>query len=489
MSGDDTTYPDTRLFIGNAWLDSQGGGTYPIVNPATGEIIGKGAKADRHDLEAAVSNAVKGFEIWRDVSPYERSKILRRSADLLRQRQLRIARLISLEMGKPIAEAAAEVNVAADTIEWFAEEGRRTYGRIVPSRSPATEQKVVRSPVGPVAVFTPWNFPLNQAARKIAAALAAGCSVVAKPAEEAPACVAELAKALVEAGLPSGVLNLVLGVPSEISEFLIAHSKIRKISFTGSTVVGKKLAALAGEHMKRATMELGGHAPVLVFGDADPVAAANVMARAKFRNSGQVCISPTRFIVHRSVYEPFVEAFANVAASLTVGDGLATGTDMGPLANERRLTAMEAMVRDAVEKGAELKAGGRRHGNVGYFFEPTVLANVPTTARAMNEEPFGPLALIRPFDSAEEAIAEANRLPYGLAAFAYTQSNDIISLLGARVEAGMLSINDNLLALPEVPFGGVKDSGYGSEGGSEAMEAYLSTRLVKVTTHFDSAPR
>lgn len=486
MSGDDTTYPDTRLFIGNAWLASQSGETYPIVNPATGEVIGRGAKACRNDLELAVSHAAKGFEVWRDFSPYERSKVLRRAADLLRQRQSRVARLISLEMGKPLPEAAAEVNVAADTIEWFAEEGRRTYGRIVPSRSPATEQKVVKSPVGPVAVFTPWNFPLNQAARKVAAALAAGCSVVAKPAEEAPACIAELATALMEAGLPSGVLNMVLGVPSEISEFLIAHPQIRKISFTGSTVVGKKLAALAGEHMKRATMELGGHAPVLIFGDADPVAAANVMARAKFRNSGQICVAPTRFIVHRSIYGDFVDAFASVARSLTIGDGLAQGTDMGPLASERRLAAMEVLVRDAVDKGAELKAGGRRHGNVGYYFEPTVLTNVPISARAMNEEPFGPLALIRPFETTEEAVAEANRLPYGLAAFAYTQSTDIVSLLGTRVEAGMLSINDNLLALPEVPFGGLKDSGYGSEGGSEAMEAYLSTRLIKVTTQIAS---
>ncbi|MBD0417443.1 NAD-dependent succinate-semialdehyde dehydrogenase [Oryzicola mucosus] len=481
MAGGDQDYPDVKLLIGNEWIDAVASKTYVVVNPATEKELGHAAMASEADLEAAVASAVSGFEHWRDVSPYDRSAIMRRAANLLRERATGIARLLTLEQGKPVGEAMAEIGVAADTIDWFAEEGRRAYGRVVPSRAVGTQQLVLKEPIGPVAAFTPWNFPLNQAARKIAAALAAGCSVVAKPAEETPACVAELAKAFCDAGLPAGVLNLVFGVPSEISSYLISHPAIRKISFTGSTAVGKKLSALAGEHMKRSTMELGGHAPVLVFADADVATAAAAMAQAKFRNAGQICISPTRFVVHRSISEQFADLFAEAARTMRLGDGLVPGTEMGPLASERRLQAVGALVSDAVEQGAVLRAGGRRHGNIGYFYEPTVLSDVPTTAKAMNEEPFGPVALIRSFDSVDEAIAEANRLSYGLAAFAYTQSNNIVLDLSNRIQAGMVSINGNLLALPELPFGGVKDSGYGSEGGSEAMEAYMNTKLVKVS--------
>jgi succinate-semialdehyde dehydrogenase/glutarate-semialdehyde dehydrogenase len=294
--------------------------------------------------------------------------------------------------------------------------------------------------------------------------------------------VAELATAFANAGLPAGVLNVVYGVPSEISEFLISHPAIRKISFTGSTMVGKRLAALAGQHMKRMTMELGGHAPTLVFEDADVEVAATVLARAKFRNAGQVCISPTRFLVHQGIYGRFVDRFVDVASNLKIGDGLAPGTEMGPLANERRLLTVEALVQDAVDKGAKLRTGGRRHGNAGYYYEPTVLADVPLTARAMNEEPFGPLALIRPFETMDDALSEANRLPYGLAAFAFTRSSDVVSRVSAHVQAGMISFNANLIPLPELPFGGIKDSGYGSEGGTEAMEAYLNTKLISVSS-------
>jgi succinate-semialdehyde dehydrogenase / glutarate-semialdehyde dehydrogenase len=480
-NGDHREYPETKLFIANRWVDGAGGETYPVVNPANEQIIAKAAKASVADLERAVASAVSGFELWKDVPAYDRSRVLRKAAGLLRERAQTIARLMTMEHGKPLGEAIAEVNVAADTLEWFAEEGRRTYGRIVPSRAAGTQQRVVKEPIGPVALFTPWNFPLNQATRKIATALAAGCSVVAKPAEETPACVAELAKAFVEAGLPAGVLNIVNGVPAEICEYLIAHPAIRKISFTGSTVVGKKLAALAGQHMKRSTMELGGHAPVLVFEDVDVESAATAMAQAKFRNSGQVCISPTRFIVQRSVSERFAARFSEVAKSMSVGDGLVPETQMGPLANERRLHAVEALVDDAVGQGAVVRTGGRRHGNRGYFYEPTVLSDVPLTARAMNEEPFGPIALIRPFDTADEAVAEANRLPYGLAAFAYTRSNDTIMDVSARVQAGMISFNANLIPFPELPFGGIKDSGYGLEGGIEALEAYMITKLITVS--------
>jgi succinate-semialdehyde dehydrogenase/glutarate-semialdehyde dehydrogenase len=472
---------DVKLLIENNWVDASDRATYAIMNPATGESIGKAAKAGERDLALAVEAAGRAFPKWRETSPYDRSKLMRRAAELIRSRTRAIARAITLEQGKPLGEAMAEVNVACDTIEWFAEEGRRTYGRIVPSRDFRTQQAVIKEPVGPVALFTPWNFPLNQAARKIAAAMCAGCTIVAKPAEEAPSCVVELARAFVESGLPAGVLNLVFGSPAQISEYLIAHPAIRKISFTGSTAVGRKIASLAGHHMKRVTMELGGHAPVLVFDDVDVDAVATEMAQAKFRNAGQICVSPTRFVVQRSVYEPFVERFAQFASSITVGAGLDESTVMGPMANQRRVDAMEALVKDALDQGASLRAGGKRRGNRGYYFEPTVLTDVPLGARAMNEEPFGPLALIRPFDTIDEAIDEANRLPYGLASFAYSRSSATISKISSRVESGMISVNANLLALPEVPFGGVKDSGYGSEGGSEAVDAYMVTKLVKIT--------
>ena len=371
-----------------------------------------------------------------------------------------------------------ETLLAGDIMDWFAEEARRTYGRIVPARGEGVMQLVVKEPVGPVAAFTPWNFPINQAVRKVSAALAAGCSVILKGPEETPASVAALVQAYVDAGLPAGVLNLVFGVPSEISEYLIPSPVIRKITFTGSTPVGKKLAAIAGQHMKRITMELGGHAPAIVFGDADVETAVKQLAASKFRNAGQVCIAPTRFLVHESVYERFVEGFAKAASSLKVGDGLDAASRMGPLANSRRVEAMQMFVDDAVAKGAKLLTGGKRIGTTGCFFEPTVLAHVPAGARLMNEEPFGPIAPIVPFSNFDDVVAEANRLPFGLAAYAYTRASKTVNAIGAAIESGMVTINHVGFALPELPFGGMKDSGYGSEGGTEAIEAYLNTKLI-----------
>ncbi|MDR3539117.1 MAG: NAD-dependent succinate-semialdehyde dehydrogenase, partial [Acetobacteraceae bacterium] len=368
--------------------------------------------------------------------------------------------------------------VAADVIEWFAEEARRTYGRVVPARADGIYQLVLKEPVGPVAAFTPWNFPINQVVRKLSCALAAGCSIIVKAPEETPASPAVLIRCFVDAGIPAGVVNLVYGVPAEISEYLIPHPIIRKISFTGSTAIGKQLAALAGAHMKRVTMELGGHAPAIVFDDADIEAASKILSTNKFRNAGQVCISPTRFLVQKKVYEQFVEQFVSYAKQVKVGDGLEKGTTMGPLANPRRITAMEGFIGDAVKRGAKVQTGGNRIGNKGNFFEPTVLTGVPKDARVMNEEPFGPLAVIAPFGDFDEVVAEANRLPYGLASYAYTRSAKTATAIAAAVEAGMMSINHHGLALPEVPFGGVKDSGYGSEGGLEAIESYLNTKFV-----------
>ena len=475
------TYPHTQLYINGQWCDSADSRTLAVHNPATGEEIGRVAHAGRADLDRALEAAQRGFETWRDLPPAERSRVMRRAAGLMRERAAEIAPLLTQEQGKPLAEAKAEAAAAADIIEWFAEEGFRVYGRIVPSRGrPELRQMVLKDPVGPVAAFTPWNFPINQVVRKVGAALAAGCSMLVKAAEETPAAPAALVRAFADAGLPPGVLGLVYGNPAEISSYLIPHPVIRKVTFTGSTVVGKQLAALAGQHMKRVTMELGGHAPVIVAEDADIALAVKAAGGAKFRNAGQVCISPTRFLVHESVARDFAGALAKQAQALQVGDGLAEGTQMGPLANPRRLTAMAEFTKDAVEHGATLLAGGARIGETGNYWQPTILADVPQGAKVFNDEPFGPLAAIRSFETLEDAIAEANRLPYGLAGYAFTRSLKNADLLARRVEVGMLWINCPAMPSAEMPFGGLKDSGYGSEGGPEALEAYLNVRAVAV---------
>jgi succinate-semialdehyde dehydrogenase/glutarate-semialdehyde dehydrogenase len=387
-----------------------------------------------------------------------------------------------MEQGKPLIEAKMETMGAADSIDWYAEEGRRAYGRIIPSRAPqGVYQFVFKEPVGVVAAFTPWNFPLNQVVKKVAAAFAAGCTAIVKGPEETPASVAELIKAFDEAGMPKGSVNLVYGIPAEISEYLIAHPIVRKVTFTGSTAVGKLLASQAGTHMKRVTMELGGHSPAIVCEDADVKAAVKILSANKFRNAGQVCISPTRFLVHDSVYEEFVDGFVKQAEALTVGNGLDDGIKMGPLAHDRRLTAIEGFVADAVENGAKVLTGGKRKGNKGYFFEPTVMTNVSNDARIMNEEPFGPLAPINSFSSIDEVVEESNRLNYGLAAYAYTNSAKTAQDLGQAIESGQVSINHHGLGRVDTPFGGVKDSGYGSEGGPEGLDAYMTTKLVSQT--------
>src|ERR1700759_1301693 len=472
------TYPNVLLYIDGKWRPASGGRTIPVLNPATEEPIGTVAHAEKPDLDEALAAADKGFKAWRMVSPLERSKVMRKAAELMRERADKIATIMTMEQGKVLAEAKIETMSAADTIEWFAEEGRRTYGRMIPARLPGVYQLAFKEPVGVVAAFTPWNFPINQVVKKMAAALAAGCSFIVKAPEETPASPAELIRAFADAGVPAGVINLVYGVPAEISEYLIPHPIIRKISFTGSTKVGKDLAAMAGQHMKRVTMELGGHAPVIVFDDADVESAAKIMVAAKYRNAGQVCISPTRFLVQEGVYDRFVKQFVDGAKAIKVGNGLDAGTTMGALANDRRITAIESMVQDAVGHGGKLQTGGSRVGNKGYFFEPTVVTNVPKTARAMNEEPFAPLAMISPFSKFDDAAEEANRLPLGLASYAFTKSAKTATAIGAAVDAGMMSINHFALALPETPFGGIKDSGYGSEGGTEGIDAYLSTRFI-----------
>jgi len=474
----DTSYPNTLLFINGKWKSAQANETIDVINPATENVIGKMSHARKEDLDEALSAADKAFHNWKNINSFERYKILRKAADILRDRAKEIARIMTIEHGKPIGESLAEVNLSADITDWLGEEARRTYGRLVPSRSADIYQMVVKEPVGPIAGFSPWNFPINQAVRKIGGAVAAGCSIIIKGPEETPASCAELVKAYADAGVPEGVINLVYGIPSEISEYLIPHPVIRKISFTGSTAVGKLLASMAGLHMKLVTMELGGHAPAIIFDDANVDNAVQLIANNKFRNAGQVCVSPTRFLVHESLYEKFVDGFIKISESQVVGDGLDPQTTMGPLAHDRRLEAMEMFVSDAIDKGAKVKTGGKRKGNKGYFFEPTVLTDVPNNARMMNEEPFGPLAPITPFQSFDEVVKEANRLPYGLAAFAFTNSSKTAEKISSSIESGIVSVNQPWMPVVEVPFGGIKDSGYGKELGSEGLEAYMQSKFI-----------
>ncbi|MDR5785265.1 NAD-dependent succinate-semialdehyde dehydrogenase [Caballeronia sp. LP003] len=471
-------YPNTNLFIDGAWRIPDSGDSLEVLNPATEEVIGQVAKAGQADMDATLIAAQKGFETWSKTPALNRSRLMRKAADLIRERAHEIARIMVLEQGKPFFEASIETLLAADIFEWYAEEGRRAYGRVIPARSANVRQLSLREPVGVVAAFTPWNFPINQAVRKIAGAMAAGCSIIVKGPEETPASLAAIFTALNDAGVTSGVVNLLFGVPAEISSYLIAHPIVRKISFTGSTQVGKHLASLAGSHMKRITMELGGHAPALVFADADIQSAVSILAQNKFRNAGQVCVSPTRFLVQSDVYDTFLDQFVSATQQITVGNGLDPATKMGPLANDRRVSTMQQLILDSQEHGGKVAAGGDRIGQRGYFFTPTVVTDVPKHARVMNEEPFGPIAVVSRFDGIDEAIREANRLPYGLAAYAYTSSDRTAARLSSEIETGMLSINHHGLALPETPFGGVKDSGYGSEGGVEGLEAYLSTKFV-----------
>ena len=478
-------YPTLALFVDGEWIERTDAAV-TVIDPATGGTLGALPAAGPAELDRALDAAWQAFPPWRDTPAGARLAILRKAGELIRNRAPDIARILTLEQGKPLAQARAEIDGAADFLDWIGEEGRRVYGRIVPSRSPGVRQMVVREPVGPVAAFTPWNFPATATIRKIGPALASGCSCIIKPSEETPATCIAIARALDDAGLPKGVLNLVAGDPNAISRRLIASPVIRKVSFTGSIPVGKHLARLAADGMKRVTMELGGHAPAIICDDADIDEAVRQLAPYKYRNAGQVCVSPTRFYVQRAVHRDFAGRFAEAAAALRVGSGLEAGTDMGPLANSRRREAMEALVADAVGRGAVLRTGGRRlggPGNGGFFFAPTVLDEVPRDARAMVEEPFGPLALISPFDTLDEALEQANRLPFGLAAYAFTRSLERSARLGRGIEAGMVAINNIVVNANELPFGGVKESGYGSEAGAEGIEPYLVTKMISEMSH------
>ena len=453
------SYTALEHYIDGNWVKPTGSKTQEVMNPAKNTPIGELGFASKGDLDKALAAVDKGFKTWRKVSAFERGKILRKAAELVRTRAPEIAKVLTLEQGKILAEATLEVQSAADIIDWFAGEGQRAYGRIIPARADGVRNMVIMEPIGPVAGFAPWNFPVTQAVRKIAASLAAGCSIIIKCPEETPGSPIGLVKCFHDAGVPPGVINLVYGVPAEISEYLIPSPIIRKVSFTGSIPVGKHLNALAASHMKRATMELGGHAPVLVFDDADVEGAAKLMGAFKYRNAGQVCVSPTRFFVHDKVYDNFVGKFIDIANKTKVGDGMEADSRMGPLANPRRVNAIEAFVADAQDKGAKVAAGGKRIGNQGNFFQPTVLTDVPENARIMNEEPFGPVAVMLRFKETDDVLARANKLPFGLASYAFTKDAKTATKIADALDSGMVTINHFGIALPETPFGGVKDFG------------------------------
>jgi succinate-semialdehyde dehydrogenase / glutarate-semialdehyde dehydrogenase len=471
-------YPDLQLFISGEWRSADG---QPVINPADESVIGTVPHAGTRELDAALDGATAGFRVWRNTSAAKRADIILRAARLIRERAEDIAVTMTLEQGKTLAEARLEVLRGCDIIEWDATEGRRVYGRVIPGER-GMRHTVLRQPVGVVAAFSPWNFPLVSPARKVAGALSAGCSIILKASEETPAGAVQLVRAFNDAGVPAGVVNLVFGTPSEISEYLIPQPAVRLVTFTGSIAVGKKLAAMAGGHMKPAIMELGGHAPVIVCEDVDPIKTAAASALGKSRNAGQVCVSPTRFFVHTAIYERFVTAFAEKAAAMKVGDGLDPANQMGPLANPRRLEAMDAFVADAKAKGARLLTGGSRLGNRGYFFPLTILADVPEDARAMHEEPFGPLALLAPVRTLDEAIERANSLPYGLAAYGFTHSASNAERLAEGIEAGNVSINHFVASIAETPFGGVKESGFRREGETEGLQCYTVAKNISHLT-------
>ncbi len=472
-----STYPELKLYIGGSWRTTAA--DLPVINPSTEEEIGRLPVAQISDLDDALQAADEGFAVWSQTSPKHRADLVREASALMRERQDDIAHSITLEHGKPFEQARLEVIRGCEFFEWDAGEATRTYGRVIPS-GPGVKYAVHHQPIGPVAAFSPWNFPMSQPARKIAGAVASGCSIILKAAEETPAGAMHIAQAFHDAGLPPGVLNLVFGIPADISSHLIPSSSVNLVAFTGSTAVGRHLTGIASNNMTPVLMELGGHAPVIVCEDTDVEAAALSSAVRKMRNAGQVCTSPTRFFVHESVFDQFLDVFTKRCAETVVGDGFEAGVEMGPVSNERRISAMVSMVADATDVGAELMTGGNRIDRTGYFYEPTVLANVPDNARVMQEEPFGPLAIVNPVDSLDSAIEQANSVPYGLAAYGFTNRADYVDRMVDMVEVGNLSINTLEASLPETPFGGVKSSGYGREGGAEGLHHYT---VVKNVSH------
>ncbi len=472
------SYEKLDLLINGQFRQGSEGGAEDVLNPATEEVIAQVPHASAADLDEALDAADAGFKVWKDHTALARQAIINKACDILTADIDRISRNLTMEMGKPFAEAKIEMQVGIDILRWYGEEGKRAYGRVIPPRVPGARQMVMKEPVGIASAFVAWNFPCVNVVRKVGGALGAGCSLIIKPSEETPATAVAIARAFQEAGLPDGVLNMVFGVPDTVSRHILADTRVRKLSFTGSVPVGKHLQKLAADNLIRCTMELGGHSPVIVFDDADVDRAIKVIGSNKFRNAGQVCISPTRFYVQENVYNKFVEGFTEVAESVKVGNGLEDGVQMGPLVAERRLPVMEGWVSDARDHGASIATGGERMGNQGYFWKPTVLKDVPEEARIMSEEPFGPVAPVSPFKTTDEVIDKANKLAFGLASYVFTQDGAKAKAMESAINAGLVGVNHPMVSMPETPFGGVNESGYGSEGGIEGLDAYLRTKFV-----------
>lgn len=469
-----------RMYIDGKWCDAESGGTLGVINPATEEVLSEVAYGGRKETKRALEAAHKAMPGWMKLTAWDRAKVLKKTAELMRERADAIARTLTQEQGKPLAEAKAEIMHSADTFEWFAEEGKRAYGRLIPPSVPGKRHVTVMHPVGVVGAISPWNFPVTLQARKIAPALAAGCTIVCKPASQTPLCLIQVFECMIEAGLPAGVANLVMGSPGEISEEFLDNHICRKISFTGSTEVGKNLMRGAADQMKRISLELGGHAPFIVFPDADPEIGAKLAVTGKFRNNGQVCIAPSRFYVHKDVQKKFTEAAVEFAKGLKLGDGLQPGIEVGPMFEKRALDSTEALVNDATKCGAKVLTGGKRSDRFerGYFFEPTVLSGLTDSAKIMTEEPFAPVMPLLDFSKIDDVIRAANNTRYGLAAYVFTNDLTIAWRMAEGLEAGIIGINDPVPATPQCPFGGMKESGMGRELGHEGLEAYLETKYV-----------
>jgi succinate-semialdehyde dehydrogenase/glutarate-semialdehyde dehydrogenase len=478
MSGTPNLYPELQLFIDGEWISKGDRKSELVLNPATGEVLGELPHATTADLDRALASSQKGFKAWSSMLPEKRGEILRKAADLLKQRGDQVTKVASMESGKVIAQSRIELHMATEVLEWYAEEGRRTYGRVLTQRQAGSRMLVMRQPIGPVAAFTPWNFPQGNPARKLGAALGAGCSCILKAAEDTPASAILMVKALQEAGVPDGAINLVYGVPGEVCPYILRSGVVRALTFTGSVPIGKELMKICAERMIRTTMELGGHAPVLVFDDVNLEHVLDLCVTAKYRNGGQVCVSPTRYYVHAALYRTFVDGFTARVNKMKIGNQLDESNNMGPLIHARRREAVDALIHDAVKHGATLNTGGEAIAGPGYFYKPTVLSDIPDSARIMNEEPFGPVACINSFTDVDEVIAKANRLPFGLAAFAFTDSGKRLKLLGEQLEAGMIGLNSFAISVPESPFGGIKESGHGSEEGTEGFDACLITKFI-----------
>ncbi len=472
----------TDLYIDGAWHPAMAGGHIDILDPATEEVVATAAQAERADVEAAIASAHQAFQTWRHVPAWERSKVLRRTAMLVEERADRIARLLTLECGKPLGQSKAEVLSAAELIDWYADEARRIFGQTLPGRNADNRFMTLFEPVGVVGAFTAWNFPVVLQARKIAPALATGCTIVTRPAEEGTSSVAELVKCFIDAGAPKGTVNLVTGKPEVISEAIMDSDLVRKVTFTGSIPVGQHLMRRAADTVKRMSMELGGHAPVIIHEDVDPVKAALASAAGKSRNNGQVCVSPTRFYVHKKHERAFTDAFAGALSGMKIGHGLEAGTEIGPLVNRKRLAFIEEMVDQTRAEGARVVTGGQRPAdmNRGFFFEPTVFSDVRDDMRVMNDEPFGPIAPVTTFETFDEVIGRANSLSYGLAGYVFTGNQKLAQATAEALRTGIVGVNTFAAATAEMPFGGVNHSGFGRENGSQGLHDYLDAKFVNI---------